>query len=129
MDETGLFWKRTPDRSLATESRSGTKKSKDRITLALTANGDGSEKLIPWIIGKSKNLRCFKHINKRLLGIEYRNNKTKWMTGLICEEFLQWFDNQMRGRKVLLLIDNFSAHELATNLVGSLQGLQNTRVV
>jgi hypothetical protein len=88
-DKTGLFWKRTPDRSLATESRSRTKKSKDRITLALTANGDRSEKLIPWIIGKSKNPRCFKHINKRLLGIEYRNNKTKWMTGLICEEFLQ----------------------------------------
>ena len=33
MDETGLFWKLTPDRTLATQSGSGGKKSKDRITL------------------------------------------------------------------------------------------------
>jgi hypothetical protein len=44
MDETGLNWKRTPDRTLATKSHSGTKKSKDCITIALTSNTDGSEK-------------------------------------------------------------------------------------
>jgi DDE superfamily endonuclease/Tc5 transposase DNA-binding domain len=129
MDETGLYWKRIPDRSLATESQSGIKKSKDRITLALTANGDGTEKLLPWVIARSKNPRCFKNINRRLLGVKYRYNKTKWMTGLICEEFLRWFDNQMRGRKVLLLMDNFSAHGLATDLVGGLEGLENTRIL
>jgi hypothetical protein len=129
MDETGLFWKRTPDRTLATESASGGKKAKDRITLALTANGDGSELLKPWIIGKSKNPRCFKHINRQLLNIEYRYNKTKWMTGLICQEFLKWFDNQMRGRKVLLLLDNFSGHELGLRLAEADIILQNTRVV
>ena len=43
MDETGLNWKRTPDRTLATKPHSGTKKSKDRITIALTSNADGSE--------------------------------------------------------------------------------------
>ena len=47
MDETGLNWKRTPDRTLATKSHSGTKKSKDRITVALTSNADGSEKFEP----------------------------------------------------------------------------------
>jgi hypothetical protein len=35
----------------------------------------------------------------------------------------------MRGRTVLLLIDNFSAHELATELVSGLKGLENTRVI
>jgi hypothetical protein len=36
----------------------------------------------------------------------------------------------MRGerRKVLLLMDNFSGHELAVQLVGSLQGLSNVRI-
>ena len=129
MDETGLYWKRTPNRTLATEPGSGNKKAKDRITLALTANADGSEKLDPWIIGSSKNPRCFKNINRRLLQIQYRYNKSKWMTGVICEEFLRWFDHKMQGRKVLLLIDNFSGHELATLLVGGIHGLQNTRVV
>jgi hypothetical protein len=38
MDETGLNWKRTPDRTLATKSYSGTKKSKDCITIALTSS-------------------------------------------------------------------------------------------
>ena len=47
MDETGLFWKLVPERTLATEAGSGGKKSKDQITLALTCNGDGSDKLEP----------------------------------------------------------------------------------
>jgi hypothetical protein len=52
------------------------------------------------------------------------------MTGLICEEYLQWLDNKMRGegRKVLLLMDNFSGHELGVILVGGLQGLTNVRI-
>jgi hypothetical protein len=52
----------------------------------------------------------------------YRFNNTKWMTGLICKEYLQWLNNKMQGeqRKVLLLIDNFSGHELAVQLVSDL---------
>jgi hypothetical protein len=130
MDETGLNWKRTPDRTLATKSHSGTKKSKDRITIALTSNADGSEKFEPWVIGKSENPRCFSKINRRNLRIIYRFNESKWMTGLICEEYLRWLNNKIRGegRKVLLLMDNFSGHELAVQLVGGLQGLSNVRI-
>ena len=47
IDETGLNWKRTPDRTLATQAYSGTKKSKDQITIALTSNADGLEKFTP----------------------------------------------------------------------------------
>ena len=130
MDETGLNWKRTPDRTLATKSLSGTKKSKDRITIALTSNADGSEKLKPWAIGKSEKPRCFTRINRDNLRIIYRFNKSKWMTGLICEEYLQWLNTKMRGegRKVLLLMDNFSGHELAVQLVGGKTGLSNVRI-
>ena len=127
LDETGLYQKSTLNRSLATEPGSGNKKAKDRITLALTANADRSEKLDPWIISSSKNPRCFKNVNRRLLQIQYRYNKSKWMTGVICEEFLRQFDSEIQGRKVLLLIDNFSGHELALLLVSG--GLQNTKVV
>ena len=67
MDETGLNQKRTPNRTLATKSHSGTKKSKDRITIALTSNADSSEKFLPWVIGKSENPRCFKKINTKNL--------------------------------------------------------------
>ena len=51
------------------------------------------------------------------------------MTGLIYKEFLYWFDNKMHGRKVLLLMDNFSGHELAAVLIGGIDGLKNTRLV
>ena len=88
MDEIALYWKMAPDRTLATKAQAGGKKSKDRITIALTSNADGSETFKPWIIGKSKNPRCFKNINRQHLRITYRYNKTKWMTGLIYKEYL-----------------------------------------
>ena len=130
MDETGLNWKRTPDRTLAIQAYSGTKKSKDRITIALISNTNDSEKFIPWVIGKSENPRCFSKINRRNLRIEYRFNKTQWMTGLIYEEYLRWLNNKMMAqqRHVLLLIDNFSGHELSVHLIGGQQGLSNVRI-
>ena len=129
MDETSLFWKLIPDRILATQAGSGGKKSKDRITLAFTVSASGKKEEV-WCIGKLKNPRCFKKINQKLLRVKYRYNKTKWMTGVIMEEYLRWLDNKMRGadRKVLLLLDNFSGHELGVELVGGKQGLSNVRV-
>ena len=50
-DETGLYWKRIPDRSLATRSLPGRKKEKARISALFCCNVDGSEKLKPWFIG------------------------------------------------------------------------------
>jgi hypothetical protein len=129
MDETALYWKMAPDRTLATKAQAGGKKSKDRIAIALTSNANDSETFKPWIIGKSKNPRCFKNINRRYLRITYRYNKTKW-TGLIYKGYLQWLNSKMRaqGRHVLLLMDNFSGHELAVQLVGGLEGLSNVRI-
>ena len=71
IDETGLFWKASPDRTLTTYSRPGRKKAKDRITLALTYNADGSEKYEIWVISKSKNPRCFKNLNRYQLRVQY----------------------------------------------------------
>lgn len=129
MDETGLFWKLVPERTLATEAGSGGKKSKDRVTLALTCNGVGDKEDV-WLIARSKNPRCLKNINRQLLRIQYRYNKSKWMTGIIMEEYLRWFNNKMcsQGRKVLLLMDNFSGHELGVQLVGGKQGLSNVQI-
>ena len=53
MDETGIFYRMTPDRSLTTSDKTkGTKKLKERITVVLTYNADGSEKLRPLVIGR-----------------------------------------------------------------------------
>jgi hypothetical protein len=52
MDETGLFYRLEPNRTLATKTVSGKKKQKDHITVALIANGDGSICLLPLVINK-----------------------------------------------------------------------------
>ena len=59
MDKTGLFWKATPDTILATETLSGTKKQKVRVSLANYFNIDSSDKLPLWIIGALIKPYCF----------------------------------------------------------------------
>jgi len=63
---------------------SGSKIAKDRVTLLLAWNMDGSEKLEPLTIGKSKNPRCFKNVNR--LPVDYQANRNAWMTSEICSE-------------------------------------------
>ncbi|UYV67566.1 hypothetical protein LAZ67_5001237 [Cordylochernes scorpioides] len=57
VDETGLFFKCTPDKTLAFkhEKCHGGKLSKERVTLLVGANMDGSEKLPLLMIGKAAN--------------------------------------------------------------------------
>jgi hypothetical protein len=56
-DETGLFFRMLPSQTLATSARKSIKKDKERITLLLTTNAAGTEKLKPTIIGKSAQPR------------------------------------------------------------------------
>lgn len=105
-----------PDWTLATHKVAGVKKEKHRITIHHCCNSTGQHKLPMWIIGKSKKPRCFGAARLKSvegLGITWRANKTAWMVTEIMKEWLLWFDRQMKGRKVILLLDNFSAHECA----------------
>jgi hypothetical protein len=52
------------DNSLASKQLEGHKQNKERIIFAICCNGDGSDRLMLWVIGKYKNLRYFKNINK-----------------------------------------------------------------
>lgn len=110
-DETGLFYKLTPDKTLKFkgESCAGGKMSKARITVFVAANMTGTEKRKLFIIGKSANPRCFKN---QILPVKYRSNSKSWMTStLFTEELLQWdAELQKKNRKILLLVDNCPAH-------------------
>jgi hypothetical protein len=131
-DETGLYWRRTPDRSLSTKNLPGKKQQKSRITALFCCNSDGSEKLKPWFIGTARSPRAFTaaHININNLDLHWRHNTKAWMIGKIFEEWLRWFDKQMVHRKVVLLMDNFSAHETAVKTINSsLCPLQNTLII
>ena len=64
MDETGLFYRALPDRSLTVKGQDckGGKRSKERITVALCANMAG-EMCKPLVIGKSAKPRCFRNLD------------------------------------------------------------------
>ena len=62
-DETGLFFKLMPDRSLLLDGEvcKGDKRSKERYTVLLCANWTGTDKLKPVVIGKRIFVLYFIH--------------------------------------------------------------------
>ena len=115
-DETGLFWKVTPQRTLAFKNDSchGGKHSKDRISILVGANMVG-EKLPLLVIGKSAHLRVFR--NKHV-PLEYKSNKKAWMTSVLFEEYVYKLDRQMvsQNRSIALIVDNYPSHPKFPNL-------------
>ena len=61
-DETACFFKAMPSRTYAFvgENVTGGKQSKDRLTVLVCANMDGSERLTPVVIGKVKSPTALK---------------------------------------------------------------------
>lgn len=115
MDELGLFYELLPASSyvIGKDRLKATKTSKLRLTVLLGANADGSEKLTPLIIGKSKKPRCFKSMKPNHLPVLYRSNATVWMTSLIFTEYLSNWNKELKkkkNRKVLLFYDGHSSH-------------------
>lgn len=129
MDETGLFWKAMPDRTLSSETVIGGKRAKSRITANFCVNADGSDKLPIWFIGQYNKPHCFRGININNFDMIWKSNKKAWMTGAIFSEWLIWFNRRMINRKVLLLIDGFSAHQTGIDLTDDLNhALTNVRI-
>ncbi|CAB4413281.1 unnamed protein product [Rhizophagus irregularis] len=111
-DETGLYWDLEPSKTLARGPLSGKKKSKKRVTILLTCNATGTEKLTPFFIHTSKNPRALKGKKKDDLPVNYYWNKTAWMQVSIWNDYLKKLDTKMRlqNRKILLLVDNAPVH-------------------
>ena len=86
MDETCLFYRMQADNSLATKQLEGRKQNKERITIVICTNGDGSDKVPLWIIGKFLNPRCLKNVNRSTLNCTYRVNSNAWMSSLFFVE-------------------------------------------
>jgi hypothetical protein len=112
LDETGLFWQLMPDKTLGFKGQkySGGKKSKERLSVLLCANLDGSDKQPSLVIGKYQNPRAFKNVKN--LPVIYRSNKKAWMTSVIFVEHMKQLDKQFgqTNRKIAMVMDNCSAH-------------------
>ena len=111
-DETGLFYRLLPDRTLEFKNVDchGGKQSKERITALVCANMSGTDKLPMFVLGKSSKPRCFKNVKS--LPTQYDANAKAWMTGAIFTKWVTKFDKKCQRQrcKVALIIDNCPAH-------------------
>ena len=99
IDETELFFRMLPDRSLSTvEYTKGPKKAKDRITVALCCSSDGSEKMKPYVIRKALKPRCFRNFNVNLYA-DYTANKKALMTMVLFNDWLKSFNSKKEKPK------------------------------
>lgn len=111
-DETGLFYRSMPKYTLVGrgDDGAGGKEDKQRITVLLCVNGDGSNSQIV-LIGKAARPRGTDKTFWIHNEVQYFANETAWMTGEIFTNLLEQFDRRMEGRgPVVLLLDNFSGH-------------------
>ena len=115
-DETALFFRALPNRSLVQKFQRavGQKFAKERITVFLGASMAG-EKLKSLIIGKAKKPRCFKNIDVNRLPVIWKSSAKSWMTIQIFEDWLTELNKEFikSNRKILLFVDNCSAHSHA----------------
>ncbi|XP_054087836.1 tigger transposable element-derived protein 4-like [Zeugodacus cucurbitae] len=73
------------------------------------SNMTGSEKLQLLIIGKAKNTRCFKGVKS--LDVDYEFNKKAWSSEIYTKWILKQYKKfGKQDRKVLLFVDNYTAH-------------------
>lgn len=96
--------------------------------MLVCCNGDGTDKVPLWVVGKFQNPRCFKNLNRESLGCQYRWSTKAWMTQTIFLEWIKAFDERMAGRQVLHILDNCNAHIPVAELKDHVQ-LQNTTVL
>lgn len=125
-DESGLYWKTIPDKTLASElerTAPGSKISKERITFMPCANASGTHKLPLLVIGKAQKPRAFASVRK--LPVQYMGQKNAWVTRSIFLEWLKtyfipevkkYLSKKNLPLKALLLLDNAPAHPIDEDL-------------
>ena len=118
MDETGLFWRALPSRTLARvdERVQGSKTQKDRLTFATTICMDGS--VLPLhAIGTARMPRAVAAAHTTPAAIpngRWTHNRKAWMT---TEVFCEWILDlnhffRQKNKKIILLVDNCPAHKV-----------------
>ena len=118
VDKMGLSYKCLPNKTYTLKGENAScnrKESKDRLTILVAANMSGTDKLMPLVIGKSANPRCFHGVD---VPLPYKSNAKAWMTGVLWTWWVRTLDAKMRmkWRNILLIIDNCPAHPVIKNL-------------
>ena len=132
-DETDLYWKALPSRTLASrkeEKEPGYKDRKERVTILACANATGDHKLRLTMIGKAKNPRALKGLPINAFPLNYTHQKSAWMTSGIFQDWffhefipatVEYLKAKKLPAKALLLMDNAPSHP-STELLQSKDG-------
>ncbi|XP_055708815.1 jerky protein homolog-like [Phlebotomus papatasi] len=128
-DETGLWYKTLPKKTLAEKIQkrtAGYKVNKERVTILACANATGYHKLPLFVIGKSEKPRALKHVNKFDLPVKYGHQPSAWMSRYLFKEWFfndfvpqvcQYLANKNLPQKAVLLLDNAPVHPDEKELV------------
>ena len=118
-DETALFYKSLPHRTYCFDGDkpAGSAKRKDRLTLLIITNMDGSDHRKLSVIGKSKTPHCLQKKYKmqvKDMVVDWYASKNAWMTGEIHHQIMTKLNNEMRlsNRHILYVCDNASSHQV-----------------
>ena len=113
------FTSRLPHRTYCFDSDkpAGSAKHKDRLTLLIITNMDGSDHRKLSVIGKSKTPRCLQKKYKmqvKDMSVDWYASKNAWMTGEIHHQIMTKLNNEMRlsNRHILYVCDNASSHQV-----------------
>ncbi len=130
-DETGLYWRLLPNKTLADgteKTAKNMKTSKDRVTLMATGNASGDFRLPLVFIHKSAKPRCFSGINMSALPVHYYAQKKAWMDQAIFSDWFfkhfvpevrRYLESKYLDPKAVLLLDNAPSHPSASALITS----------
>ena len=120
-DETGLYWKKMPNRtyiSVEEKTAPGFKAAKDRITLMFGINMAG-HKLKPVAVYHALNPRALKGMDHHYLPVRWYANAKGWMTSAIMQDYV---NGKLRNElekycisegipfRILIVLDNASSH-------------------
>ena len=118
-DETALFYKSLPHRTYCFDGDkpAGSAKRKDRLTLLIITNMDGSDHRKLSVIGKSKTPHCLQKKYKmqvKDMSVDWYASKNAWMTGEIHHQIMTKLNNEMRHSNchILYVCDNASSHQV-----------------
>ena len=118
-DETALFYKSLPHRTYCFDGDkpAGSTKHKDRLTLLIITNMDGSDHRKLSVIGKSKTPHCLQKKYKmqvKDMSVDWYASKNAWMTGEIHHQIMSKLNNEMRlsNHHILYVCDNASSHQV-----------------
>ena len=118
-DETALFYKSLSHRTYCFDGDkpAGSAKCKDRLTLLIITNMDGSDHRKLSVIGKSKTPHCLQKKYKmqvKDMAVDWYASKNAWMTGEIHHQIMTKLNNKMRlsNRHILYVCDNASSHQV-----------------